>query len=480
MIVAVRVEEVAVVVVVVGVIVVVVLVVVIAAVAIVVVVVVVVLIVTVVVVVIVVEVVVVVVVVVGNRPHRCPPFIASNVLRSGRIPMVAFKYEKLIIFEGVMFGCLWGPWVPIPIPRGQGANWAPGPLGPGPGPWAPDNARGGISLSQPFVAMVQDLGAEHAGSYSLADHTLDHEEPQWESLGFRRDLEEELDTKKESTLSMRRILADRLCLRISSLGGSAGDDYWNIEMCEFGLLCNDSACYKYHHIIERRCRKFVLLGVEGCQGREGGCPGGLHVKAADVCQTYELNLMSTEANLVEAARRLGAQSPDKRATYVRFAVWGFATVRVLALRLFLAELPLLHELVLPDRDHCPFHLLSVIRLVSGLSSRCPNLLSLVFRDGTVEDLWNPGASWNQTEALPPWNRVEASQSPSSTEWHWHPWRSRQWRGAGDWYCPVCFVHDYANRGVCRRCGCMVVCPYEKSILLITFFVLVAILKHLKL
>lgn len=300
--------------------------------------------------------------------------------------------------------------------------------------------------------MVQDLGAEHAKSLFLADHPLDCEEPQWESLGFRRDLEQEVDTNKESTASMPRILADRPLPRIGTLGVSAGDDYWNLEMCEFGLLCNDLACYKYHHIIERRCRKFVLLGVEGCQGREGGCPGGLHVKVADVCQTYELNLMSTEANLVEAARRLGAQSPDKRATYVRLAVWGFATVRFLALRLFLAELPLLHELVLPDRDRCSFHLLSVIRLVSGLSSKCPNLLSLVFRDGTVEDLWNPGASCNQTEALPPRNQVGSSQSSSSTQWHWYSQRSRQWRGGGDWYCPVCSVHNYANREVCRNCG----------------------------
>ena len=79
------------------------------------------------------------------------------------------------------------------------------------------------------------------------------------------------------------------------------------------------------------------------------------------------------------------------------------------------ELPLVHELVLPDRDPCAFHLLSVIGLVNGLTLHCPNLLSLVFRDGTVEELWNSGASWNQ-KGVPLWNRVGPSQSSSSTEW----------------------------------------------------------------
>ena len=81
-------------------------------------------------------------------------------------------------------------------------------------------------------------------------------------------------------------------------------------MCDLGSVCNDLGCHKYHHITERRCRRFVLLGVKGCQGGAGGCLGGLHVKAADVRQTYELNLTSTEPKLVEAAQRLEAQSSD--------------------------------------------------------------------------------------------------------------------------------------------------------------------------
>ena len=181
---------------------------------------------------------------------------------------------------------------------------------------------------------------------------------------------------------------------------------------------------------ERRCRRFVLLGVEGCRGGAGGCSGGLRVKSADVRQTYELNLTSTEPKLVEAAQRLEAQSPDKRATYVRFAVWGFATVRLLALMRFLAELPLLHELVLPDRDRCPFHLLSVIRLVSGLSTRCPKLLSLVFRDGTVEELWNLGGRGIR-------------QGPRHPVIGWRH-RSHQARQTG--------IHGQGNRGVEQATG----------------------------
>ena len=154
------------------------------------------------------------------------------------------------------------------------------------------------------------------------------------------------------------------------------------------------------------------------------------MQAADVCQTYEPNLTSTEPTLVEAAQQLEAQSSDERATYVPFAVWGFATVRLLALRSFLAELPLLHHLVLPDRDRCLFHPLSVIGLVSCLSTRCPKLLSLVFSDGTVEDLWNPGA-----------RGIRWGPRHSGIGWR-H--RSHQARQTG--------IHGQGNRGIEQATG----------------------------
>ena len=142
----------------------------------------------------------------------------------------------------------------------------------------------------------------------------------------------------------------------------------------------------------------MLLGNNVCWGREGGCVHGLHVKAADVCRTYTLNLSRTEANLVEAAQLVEAQSSDERATYVRIAVWNFAAVRALALRRFLVQLILVHELLLPDRDFCAFHLLAVLRVINSLGSRCPKLRWIVFRDGTVESVWNAGASVKRAEA----------------------------------------------------------------------------------
>jgi hypothetical protein len=72
------------------------------------------------------------------------------------------------------------------------------------------------------------------------------------------------------------------------------------------------------------------------------------VKIPHISKTYTLNLASTEATLLEALQLLEAQRPDERAKYVRVAVWGFAKVRLRALRSVLAQLPLVHELLLPD------------------------------------------------------------------------------------------------------------------------------------
>jgi len=226
---------------------------------------------------------------------------------------------------------------------------------------------------------------------------MDDEEPCWESFGYRRDLRRQPIQDVEAASPLPHTLAARPLPSVGNLESAKGADSWNLDLCEYALKCDDPACYKFHHVIERRCRKFTLLSNSFCKGCEGGCAQGLHVKAADVCQTYNLNLLRTEANLVEASQLLEAQSSDERATYVRIAVWNFAAVRTIALRRFLAQLLLVHELLLPDRDFCSFHLLTVLRVINSLSPRCSKLRWIVFRDGTAESVWKAGASGNQAE-----------------------------------------------------------------------------------
>ena len=141
-------------------------------------------------------------------------------------------------------------------------------------------------------------------------------------------------------------------------------------------------------------------------------------KTADVYQTYVLDLTDTDDNLREAAQQLEAKSLNDRTTYVRMVVWNFAGTRMRALRHFLAKLPLVRELLLPDRDYCPFHLLTVMELINRhLYNKCPRLQWMVFRDGTADTLY--GAK----EVLQsPVSRVHNASDPWSVEWqpqdHW--------------------------------------------------------------
>ena len=300
----------------------------------------------------------------------------------------------------------------------------------------------------------------HAG-YVDKEPPLNDAEPRWESLGYRRDLLRHPPQLVHSTPPVPDALQTRQLPRIDNPNGEQERDIWNIEECKSGLWCNDPACNKFHHVVERRCRKFVLLGKNGCRSRDGRCASGLHVKAADVCQIYKLNLETSEAHLLEASQQPEAKSPDDRATYIRIVVWNFAAVRMRALKCFLEKLPLVHELLLPDRDFCPFHLLTMIELMNRhLYQKCPKLRWLVFGDGTAETVHNAGA---------PRNQAKTPQSPVSREpvhplqdydpWStgdtdkWPCWNTKnKWNWQSDWWCQSCGTDNFASRSECRYCS----------------------------
>ena len=224
--------------------------------------------------------------------------------------------------------------------------------------------------------------------YFDKEPTLDDAEPQWESIGYRRDR----GKQPPAPLKPTPPLPDALVARSQSILGNHMDakkhNDWNIEECESAPKCSDQTWPTLHNVTERRCKEFVQLGEnKGCQHRLSGCTSELHEKTADVCQTYVLNLMNTDDSLIEAAQQLEAKSPNDRDTYHRIVVWDFAGVRMRALKHFLEKLPLVHELLLPDRDYCPFHLLTLMELMNRhLYNKCPGLRWLVFRDGTAETL----------------------------------------------------------------------------------------------
>ena len=216
-------------------------------------------------------------------------------------------------------------------------------------------------------------------AYLAKETMLDDAEPQWKSIGYRRDL----GKQPPAPLKPKPPLPDALVAHSLLSPGDQRDakdhDDWNTDESESALKCNDKACPKLNHDTNEHCRKFGQLGENrSCQYGE---------KTADVYQTYVLDLIDTDDSLREAAQQLEAKSLNDRTTYVRMVVWNFASTRMRALRHFLAKLPLVRELLLPDRDYCPFHLLTVMELIHRhLYNKCPRLQWMVFRDGTADTL----------------------------------------------------------------------------------------------
>ena len=280
----------------------------------------------------------------------------------------------------------------------------------------------------------------HDGS---GEPALDDGEPRWESLGYCRDLLRQPPQSVHSTLAVPDALRARQLPRFGNGNGGLASDIWNIDQCPIGPECPDLDCDKFHCVPERRCRKFVLLGKNRCRSRDGRCALGLHVKAADVCQIYKLNLETSEAHVLEALQQLEAKSPDDRATYIRIVVWNFAAVRMRALKCFLEKLPLVHELFLPDRDFCPFHLLAMIELVNrNLYQSCPKLRWIVFGDGTAQTVHNVGA---------PNNLAMTSADPLQTYDPWFSWNNRRLDWQSNWLCQRCGTDNFGSRSECRNC-----------------------------
>merc|ERR1712242_596680 len=98
---------------------------------------------------------------------------------------------------------------------------------------------------------------------------------------------------------------------------------------------------------ERRCKRHARGGCDHPQGSE--CPEGLHVDVAAICLTFTVDLESP-VDAIKLLSELESKSLDDRAQCVRLVVYGFALLRRALLRKFFEALPLLHELVLPDRS----------------------------------------------------------------------------------------------------------------------------------
>ena len=89
----------------------------------------------------------------------------------------------------------------------------------------------------------------------------------------------------------------------------------------------------------------------------------------------------------ECLQQLSLNLPEYRASFVRAVVYGFASLHAPLLKSLLAQLPLVHELVLPDKDRDDQLILELINLAEEFTRSSPRLHQVIFRDGNSETLW---------------------------------------------------------------------------------------------
>ena len=85
---------------------------------------------------------------------------------------------------------------------------------------------------------------------------------------------------------------------------------------------------------------------------------------------------------------LEVASIHKRAQYVRLSVSGFSVIRAQMLIRVLRMMPLVHEIVLPDRLMENNFFISLITVLEECAQYNPRLCEVVFADGSAESIWS--------------------------------------------------------------------------------------------
>lgn len=163
-----------------------------------------------------------------------------------------------------------------------------------------------------------------------------------------------------------------------------GDRYFNTQKCREGRRCENKDCNYWHSFQERRCKRFAA--GELCGRLSGRCTDGLHVEVAAISQTLQIDLEMPK-RIRALVHGLEGSSVEERAKYVRLVVYGFAAIRSALLQRVCAVLPLLHEIVLPDRVRESYLLVALTDTIERCASSNPRLRDVVFEDGCVEAVW---------------------------------------------------------------------------------------------
>ena len=159
---------------------------------------------------------------------------------------------------------------------------------------------------------------------------------------------------------------------------------FNFDRCHQGKKCEATVCIYYHSDKEKRCPWSMS---NDCQHMKNGhCRMGLHVDIAAICETFTLDL-ECPAQAMERLQKLVVQPAAHGASFSRLVVFGLAFIRKGLLKKFFEHMPLLHEIILPDRKREPNLLVVLCDILEDCWKLVPRLRTVVFEDGAEELLW---------------------------------------------------------------------------------------------
>ena len=194
-------------------------------------------------------------------------------------------------------------------------------------------------------------------------------------------------------LRPRGVLSEIPALQIPIPKVGFGRTYWNIDRCPIGNRCEDRKCQYYHSEVEKRCCQYIhgiCTHVPICRSYQGTCeylcPHGLHIKMNDICDIFTVDLENIR-NVKKKLQEREALPRYEEAKCVRFVIYGFAMICEKIIRKILDTMPLVHELVLPDRSMEPTLQVFLCDLVERCTHNNPRLRTVIFRDGRKMDLW---------------------------------------------------------------------------------------------
>ena len=158
--------------------------------------------------------------------------------------------------------------------------------------------------------------------------------------------------------------------------------------CWGGKSCRRAFCPYYHSEAERRCAKHVEGQCKDVSDHPHlkGCDAGLHVWPCDVKEIRSVDLECGED--VRAFMEYLKRTPlNETAKVVRLVVYGYAGVRSKALERMCSSFPLLHEIVLPDREK-EYNLLVLLSdLIEKLPLSNPRLQYIIFQGAERVAVW---------------------------------------------------------------------------------------------